>query len=185
MKKTMKLLVFFLMFLYVGETYAQSNIPPAVMEVSSETFVLVIKKIDRDNLKIGERVVMSDFTASDKDFDPNKIKSYPKWKLKPVNIINKDSYDRYIALHCLDNDKYYHRKKGMLDAKEYDKFFEKDDTGNYKIKDRDDLFNFLFYPEIKDTEYIQLKYEKDESLVLTPGAWKHQRQIKLVLFRYK
>jgi len=179
--KNFKQLLAVLLIVFTTDV-AFGQIKPAIISIGNETFVLVVRA--NTNKEVGEKVVMSDFKASTENFDPNKMDIYPKWKIKTVNVNNNDgTYKRHIALYCIDNDKYYNQKKwGMLPAKEYEKYWEKDQAGNYIEKDRNGLFDFLFYPEIKDNEYIWLRI--DDKHVVTPSTWS-RRDIKLVLYSLK
>ena len=181
MKKSIQLLTIVLIFLSANTAFGQLNFEPKILSINNETSVLVVRS--NEHQKVGEKVVMSDFKASEDDFDPNKMDDYPKWKFKTVNVNNNDgTMQRHFALYCIDNNKYFHRTKYMTEAKEYEKYWEKDQAGNYKEKDRDELHEFLFYPEIKDKEYIWLRI--NDKQVVTPGSWS-RRDIKLVLYSLK
>ncbi len=186
MKRTINntLIISLIMLITTSMSYGQL-IKPAISSVSMGTYVLVTK----ENVKFEKpnRVVQKDFRVHETEaFDPNKMSSYPKWEVKVVNINNNDgTTTRHIALLCLDNNKYFHQSHGMVAAAEYDKYWEKDANGQYKIKDNAGLFKFLFIPEIKDETYIWLRYFKDDKttkLVATPGTW-NTRSVKLVLYK--
>jgi len=185
MRKTIKnsLIISLIMLITTSMSYGQ--LKPVISSVTSGTYVLVTK----ENVKFEKpnRAVQKDFKVHETEaFDPNKMGSYAKWKVKTVDIKNTDgTTTRHIALLCLDNNKYLHQTQGMVAAAEYDKFWEKDANGQYKIKDNAGLFKFLFIPEIKDETYIWLRYFKDDKttkLVITPSTW-NTRSVKLVLYK--
>ena len=183
------MLIALVMFLGVSFTHGQI-FKPVVSDIGSslkpQKFVLVIKA--SENLKKPERVVMDDWSASEEPFDPDKLDSYPKWSFQNFTVIQKDgSQVRHLIIKNETTGKYfsYPRSKGptMRTQKEFDDYFAKNEQNRYK-KSLKEQYEFLFIPKV-DGNYIRLGIPNDEgkNLAVTPGAWQHIRDFKLVLVK--
>lgn len=132
--------------------------------------------------EVPDKVVMEDFKASDEAFDPYKTDSFPRWKIHNVLVdLSEDQTVRYIALQCLANKKYLKKHPEnngaiMVSEEEYDKLWEKDETGEYKVSFEEKI-EYLFRPRLDVEEgNIVLGYDTREEgcqsrNCLSPEGW--------------
>lgn len=189
-RSVQKLLVLVLMIFTTSSlSYSQLNLEPVVKEIKwTHDFVIVIKASGEASGK----VLMKDGEASSFDFNPNDLSKYPTWKINRVTVERGPNVKPliYTTYRCTSNDQYLaYGNKGnnkMLTSEEYDKFWEKDDAGNFKYNITD-MYHFVYREYVeKDEKHIRLTYHSDKSKSSTTSvmlpSWPSDK-LKLVLVK--
>jgi hypothetical protein len=190
MKKTkiQKMMLLFATVLFISASGYSQLFKPVVTDIGdpvrNNKFVLVIKASENRNLP--ERAVMSDWTPSEEPFDPDKLNEYPKWSFQNFYVYQNDGTKvRHIIVKNETTGMYFSYPSGpkMRAKKEFDAYFARDDQNKYK-KSLKEQYEFLFIPQVMEN-YIRLGIPNDEgkNLAVTPGAWQHIRQFRLVLVK--
>jgi hypothetical protein len=156
-----------------GASYGQLFVP-AVSEIGdNHEFVIVIK----GNSSINAKVLMQDGRASTFDFDPNNLNQYPTWKIRRINVSRGPNVKplSYTTFMCTSSFEYFAFGKSgdnkMMTSKEYDKFWEKDETGKSKY-DISDMYHFAYREYVEDDgQHIRLTYHSDKKSSSTTQVW--------------
>lgn len=174
--------------LFVSITNAQ-NIAPKVSEINSNhRFVIVLEA----NGSLEAKVLMPDGTASEYAFNPEDLSTYPQW------IINRITVNRgadvkplyYTTFQSAETRNYLAfgntgENKTISEAA-YDKFYEKDDAGNYKYTIQD-MYHCVYREYVADDEkHIYLTYHSDKNGASTTHIFRKgwpSKFMKLVLVK--
>ncbi|MEA3495041.1 MAG: hypothetical protein U9R42_03290 [Bacteroidota bacterium] len=181
--KRLKILLFSISTLMLLSVTTYGQIKPVIRDITNNHhFVMVVKS--NTKFEKPERVVMNDFKASDKAFDPTKLSTYPIWRFYSVLVANKDgSTTNHVKIYNIDTKMYYHRSGIMKKKEEHDKVWEKDANNKYKST-FEERQNYYFLPEKKEGVFIcfRIPNQQKKSLVVTPSTW-NTREVKLVLVK--
>jgi len=163
MKQISLTILTFLVF--VSLTIAQ-NIAPKVSEINSNhRFVIVLQ--ERGTLEA--KVLMPDGTASEYAFNAEDLNTYPQWIINRITVNRGENvaplyYTTYQSAETRNYLAFGNSGENKTISEEaYDKFYEKDDAGNYKYT-IEDMYHCIYREYVaEDDKHIYLTYHDDRN----------------------